>query len=126
MVPLLFDYTITAGNYSNLLSQFTALLEENQQDCWLLQDGEYAHTVKTTKAFLQGIFSNCIVRHGLWQPQSPDLIPPDSFLRGFLKETVYSNKLRSLEDLKHNTKQAVALTNQQTLAIQVAKILCKG
>jgi len=80
MVPLLFDDTITAGNYSNLLTQFIILQEKNQQDCWFLQDGVNVHTVKTTKAFLQGIFSKCIVRHGLWQPQSPDLIPLDFFL----------------------------------------------
>ena len=59
MIPLLFDNTITTGNYSNLLTQFIALLKKNQQDCWFSQDGANAHTVQTTKTFLQGIFSNC-------------------------------------------------------------------
>jgi hypothetical protein len=79
-----------------------------------------------TKAFLEGIFRNCTVRHGLWDPQSPDLTSPDFFLWRFHKETVYSNKPRSLEDLKHKAKQAVALTNQQSLTIQISKHCGKG
>jgi hypothetical protein len=50
------------------ITQFIALLEKNPEDCLFPLDGANAHTVKTTKAFLQGIFSNCIVRNGLWQP----------------------------------------------------------
>jgi len=65
MASLLFDNTISTGNYSNFLTQFTALLGENQRDCWFPQDRANAHTVKTTKAFLQSIVSNCIVRQSL-------------------------------------------------------------
>jgi hypothetical protein len=45
----------------------------------------------------------------------PALTSPDFFLRGFLKERVYSNKLRILEDHKHNFKEAVAVVDQQIL-----------
>ena len=47
-----------------------------------------------------------------------------SFSEDFLKK-VYSNNPKRLEDLKHNTKQAVAITNQQTLTIKAAKTLWK-
>jgi hypothetical protein len=43
-------------------------------------------------------------------PQSPDF-----FLWDFLKQRVYSNNPRILEDIKHNTEQAAADTDQQTL-----------
>jgi hypothetical protein len=40
---------------------------------------------------------------------------PDFSLWGFLKETVYSNSSRSLEELKHNIEQTVANTDQEAL-----------
>ncbi|KAI6649901.1 hypothetical protein LOD99_6450 [Oopsacas minuta] len=36
-----------------------------------------------------------------WSPYSPDLSPPD-FLWGYLKDRMYKNKLRTLEQLKTN------------------------
>jgi hypothetical protein len=66
-----------------------------------------AHTANTT-ALLQGFFSERIVGRGLWPPRSPDLTARDCFLRGFIKERVYSNNPQSLEELKHNTEQTVA------------------
>jgi hypothetical protein len=41
--------------------------------------------------------------------------PPAFFLRGFLKERVYSNNPQSLEELKHNTQQTGANTDPETL-----------
>lgn len=63
--------------------------------------GEIAHTAKTT--FLQGLFGYRTVCRGLWPPRSPDRRPPDFFLCGFLKDRVYCNKPRNMEDRKPNT-----------------------
>jgi hypothetical protein len=41
-------------------------------------------------------------------PRSPDLTSPDFFLFECIKERFYSNNPRSVEDLKHNTEQAIA------------------
>jgi hypothetical protein len=43
----------------------------------------------------------------LWPPRSPDLSPPDFFLWGYLKETVYQENPHTLEDLRNNITNAV-------------------
>jgi hypothetical protein len=47
---------------------------------------------------------------GNHDPQT--LTPRDFILCGFLKERVFSDNSRNLEDLKHNTEQAVAGRDQ--------------
>jgi hypothetical protein len=47
---LFFEDTITAENYPDILTQFIALLEENERDCWLQQDRATTHYTKTTAA----------------------------------------------------------------------------
>jgi hypothetical protein len=47
-----------------------------------------------------------------------------SFCGGFLKEGIYSNEPRSVEDVKHNSEQALAGNDQHTLQ-KLAKIHCK-
>jgi hypothetical protein len=44
---------------------------------------------------------------------SSDQSPPHFFLSGFLKEILYSNNPRSLEELKHNAEQTVANMTQK-------------
>jgi hypothetical protein len=45
---LFFEDTITAENYSYLLTQFIVLLEENERDCWFQQNRTTAHNTKIT------------------------------------------------------------------------------
>jgi hypothetical protein len=66
---------------------------------------------------LQEFFDERIVGRRFWPPWSPDLTPPDFFLWGFLKERVYSNNPRSLEELKLNFEQIVADMDTETLCI---------
>jgi hypothetical protein len=40
---------------------------------------------------------------------------PQTSLRGFIEQRVYCSNPRHLEDLEHNTEQAVVGTDQQTL-----------
>lgn len=47
---LFFEETITAENYPNLLTQFIAMLEGNERDCWFQQDMATAPNTKTTAA----------------------------------------------------------------------------
>ena len=110
-------HSISKTNYGTIIQIFllSLLLEENKWDCWFQQFEVTTHTVKTTAAFLWDFFSDHIVGHGLWPPWSPDLMQPDFFLWRFLKERVYSYNPRSLEDLKRNTKQALAGSYQLIL-----------
>jgi hypothetical protein len=41
------------------------MLEQNEKKCWFQQDEATTYTAKTTKAFLQDLFGNCIVECGL-------------------------------------------------------------
>jgi hypothetical protein len=51
-------------------------------------------------AEIQSFFGDRIISTGLWPPHSPDLMPPDYFLWGYLKGTLYQNN-RSLESKHH-------------------------
>jgi hypothetical protein len=42
-------------------------------------------------AYLESVFPGRLISKILWPPRSPDLSPPDFFLWGHLKDTVYSN-----------------------------------
>ncbi|KAJ4445202.1 hypothetical protein ANN_07003 [Periplaneta americana] len=42
-----------------------------------------------------------------WSPNSPGLTPPDFFVWGFVKDIVYSQKPRNIDDLREGTKPAV-------------------
>jgi hypothetical protein len=66
---------------------------------------------------LQLFFGGRFVGRGLWLPRSPDVTPARFFLWRLLKERVYSNNPRILEELKHGTKQTVANTDPETLRI---------
>ncbi|KAJ4431755.1 hypothetical protein ANN_20360 [Periplaneta americana] len=55
-----------------------------------------------------------------WSPNSPDLTPPDFFVWGFVKDIVYSQKPRNIDDLRVKITQAfqqiTPLTLQRTWA----------
>jgi len=62
-------------------------------------------------AEIQSFFSDRVVSKGLRPPRSPGLTPPDYFLWGYLKGTVYQNKPRTIDVLKANiTKEIQAVT----------------
>ena len=70
---------------------------------WFQQDGATCHTANATMAFLRQKFNGRLIsRRGdvPWPPRSPDLSPCDFFLWGYLKERVYKDKSRTLDDLK--------------------------
>ena len=42
-----------------------------------------------------------------WPSNSPDLTPPDYFLWSYLKDNVYQNKPKNIEELKNNIKTTI-------------------
>ena len=50
-----------------------------------------------------------------WQARSPDLIPCDFYLWGYLKSRVYVNRPRSLQDLQANIREEIANIPADTL-----------
>ena len=63
--PSLFDEIITAENYSNIWTQFIALVGQNECDCKFQHDMATTHTENTTPAPLQEFFGDCIVGNSL-------------------------------------------------------------
>jgi hypothetical protein len=67
------------------MQQFVTLLQPDERDCWIQQDGASSHTARSTMDTLHKLFGERIISKGLWPPRSPDLSPPDLFLWSFLK-----------------------------------------
>jgi hypothetical protein len=73
---------------------------------------------------LKRFFDDRIISKNLWTPRSPDFTPPDFFLWGYLKETVYKNRPRTLVDLKRNIEEAVKKITAETL-LRVSRNMCQ-
>jgi hypothetical protein len=89
------------------------LLEENEQDLWFQQGEVITHIVKTSPAVwydflaipLSGMgFSHQTLHHLTF-----------FFLYEFLEEKFYIDNPRSMQDLKHNSEQAVASVDHHSL-----------
>jgi len=105
---LFFEETITAENYQNPVTQFIAL----QEDSWFQQAETNAHTVNRRSFLHVKAFGDGITWLAVLSPLSSNFMPSESILWEFLKERVYSNNPRILEDFKDNTEQYVAGTDQ--------------
>ncbi|XP_071055356.1 histone-lysine N-methyltransferase SETMAR-like [Onthophagus taurus] len=77
------------------------LLDDN---IWFQQDGALPHVAHPVREFLNNSFpERWIGRRGPieWPPRSPDLIPLDFFLWGYLKSKVYAEKPLNVDALKN-------------------------
>ena len=69
------------------------------------QDGALSHQAKNVRQSLDKKFPNRWIgrREPIkWTARSPDLIPPDFFPRGVLKNPVYANKPKTIDQLKQS------------------------
>jgi hypothetical protein len=66
-------------------------------------------------AYLESVFPGRLTSKRLWPPRSPDLSPPDLFLWGYLKDTVYSNHPHTLQELQANIQRTVDRISTGTL-----------
>ncbi len=55
---------------------------------------------RETNTFLKEFFETSIISRLLWLPQSPDLIPADFFLWGFIKDQIFAWNPESIEVLE--------------------------
>jgi hypothetical protein len=51
-------------------------------------------------ALLDEVFADRLISTTIWLPRSPDVSPPDFFLWGAMKNSVYSNNPHTIDDLK--------------------------
>ena len=68
-------------------------------------------------------FGDRVISKGLWPPRSPDLMPPDyflwgylNFLWGYLKGRVYQNKPRTIVAFKANITEEIQAVTADVLA----------
>ncbi|KAJ4438312.1 hypothetical protein ANN_14254 [Periplaneta americana] len=80
----------------------SALLDNDERDCWFQQDSATCHTSKETMQVFREFFGERIISQGLWPPCSSDLTYPDFFLWDYFKGRVYKNRPHTLEELKRN------------------------
>jgi len=89
------------------------------------QDGATSHTSHASMAEIQSFFSDCIISKGLWPPRSPNLMPPDYFLRGYLKGRVHQNKPRTIDALKANITEEIQEVTVDVLARTFQNMACQ-
>ena len=88
-----------------MLENFVCPTVKDKPEMWFQQDGATAHTARATVELLRQIFGHRIISRNSeisWPSRSPDLMPPDYFLWGYLKERVYINKPHTIQKLKDN------------------------
>ncbi|XP_046687079.1 uncharacterized protein LOC124372712 [Homalodisca vitripennis] len=90
----------------------------NRHRIWFQQDGATAHTANVVINSLRRKFRGRVIsRFGdiAWPPRSPDLSICDFFLWGLLKSRVYTNKPRTLYELKETIRQEIANLSPEML-----------
>jgi hypothetical protein len=65
--------------------------------------------------YWESVFPGRLISKRFWPSRSPDLSPPDFFLWGHLKDTVYSYHPHTLQDLQANIQRIVDRTSTGTL-----------
>lgn len=115
--PIFFDDTINAECYcTHILEPIVGHLNEHElEEGWFQQDGATAHTACASLQFLENLFANCIISHGIWPARSPDLTTPDYYLWGALKGWVYKNNPHNLDELKTPSTQCIGQITPTTL-----------
>jgi hypothetical protein len=76
------------------------------------------HFQRNVTTFLDETFPGRWVGRGgptAWPPRSPDLTPLDFLAWGFIKDVVYSRKVRDLADLRQRIIEAVELITRHML-----------
>lgn len=110
--------TVNGERYREMLENFVRPAVEDTPEVWWQQDGATAHTSGPTMELLRQIFGRRIISRNSeinWPSRSPDLTAPDFFLWGYLKDRVYHNKPRTIQQFKANIREEIKNINQKTL-----------
>ena len=106
--------TVNSERYVEVLDKFWIELQRrfnstlNRQ--WFQQDGATPHTANVSIEWLKQHFEERIVSRRCqieWPPYSPDLSPRDFYMWGYLKNKVYEEKPRDLNQLKEKIKDEI-------------------
>ena len=111
--PQFFDGTVTGERYLDKLKNFVIPALKQRPDfnnLYFQQDGAPPHYATVVRNLLDETFPDkWIDRRGPieFPPRSPDITPMDFFVWVVIKDSVYSRKPRSVEDLRQFVIDAV-------------------
>ncbi|KAJ3649791.1 hypothetical protein Zmor_021512 [Zophobas morio] len=102
--PIFFQDTINAARYrEQILDVFVnQLLPEELESGYFQQDGATAHTTRENLRYLEEFYDDRIISlraNPEWPPRSPDLTPLDFSVFGWMKDSIYKNRIHTLEEL---------------------------
>jgi hypothetical protein len=109
----------------NIVPSINSLLLE--EECYFQQDGAPSHYHNDVRNFLSVHFPGRWIGHtgrAKHLPQSPVLTPLHFYLWGTLKNNVYAEKPRTLQDLRHKIETACAAIPLQTIQEVCHSVAC--
>ena len=83
-----------------------------------MQDGAPPHFSCFVTDVLNKRFPDAWIGRGgpiPWPPRSPDLSPVDSFLWGYIKNIVYAEKIRNIQQLQERITSAIETVTQDMI-----------
>lgn len=115
--PIFFNDNVNSDLYlDHIIHPFIGELnEEERESAWFQQDGATAHTSNKSLRVLRQHFGERIISKGIWPSRSPDLTPPDYYLWGKLKDSVYMNNPHTIQELQVNITENIANITQNEL-----------
>jgi len=127
--------TVTGARYKRMLDDFVVpelrRLGISLRRVWFQQDGASPHTTGSVLTRLRQIFPGKVIsKNGdvNWPPRSPDLSPLDFFLWGHLKNTIYTQPVHSLGQLRARISASLATLPGSTLrsAMENLALRCRS
>ena len=115
------ELTVNQENYLDMLeSFFYPYLQRRKLTKKIIfqQDDAPAHFAKSIRSWLNNKLDNRWIGRGgsiSWAPRSPDMTSLDFFLWGYIKNNVYKNNLKDLDDLKIKIIQEIRSIEKETL-----------
>jgi hypothetical protein len=105
-IGAMLDGNVTGDRYLRMLEEelWPEIADRDDIDkIFFQQDGAPAHYARQVRDWLNNAFDGrWIGRRGPieWPPRSPDMTPLDFWLWGYLKDKVYAEKPRTIDELK--------------------------
>uniref|UniRef100_A0A0K0ELC2 DUF4817 domain-containing protein n=1 Tax=Strongyloides stercoralis TaxID=6248 RepID=A0A0K0ELC2_STRER len=118
--------TVNGLRYREMIQNFLVPQLEGEEEMWFQQSGSPSHTTKETIYLLKSIFGNRLISKKCdinYPSQSPDLSAADFFLWGYLKDQVYKNRPKTIDELKDNIEEEIGYIQQDTLKKVMENVL---
>lgn len=116
--PIFYNGALNGARYMNWLENEIEIhledipLNDYMNIIWQ-QDGAPVHNTLRVTEFLNERYDTWIGKNGTiaWPPRCPDLTPLDFFLWGYLKNRVYKNRSRNIDEIKQKIREEINLLN---------------